>query len=98
MGHDCVIKILRVIGRGKGLLAAQYAFARGLGRLVIVIKLGKDIIMDRREAAILGVRGVPVVVQILNILLGREKNVIDTDGLRRSHSGMVVVSGREVQP
>ena len=47
MGHNCVLKILQVIGRGKGLLAAQHAFMRGLRRLVVIIKLGEDIITDR---------------------------------------------------
>ena len=97
MGHDCVLKILQVIRRGKGLLVAQHTFARGLGRLIVVIKLGEDIITDRQEATIFGVQGEPVIMQVLNMLLGREKNAIDIDGFRGSHSGMVVVSGREVQ-
>ena len=96
VGHNCVLKILQVIGRGKGLLVAQYAFARGLGRLVVVIELGEDIIMDRREAMIFGVRGEPVIVQVLDVLLSRKKDAINTDRFRGTHSGMVVVSGREV--
>ena len=95
MGHDCVLKILRVIGRGKGLLAAQHAFARGLRRLVIVIKLGEDIITDRREATIFGVQGEPVIMQVLNILLSSEEDAIDTNRFRGTHSEMVVVSGRD---
>ena len=92
MGHNCVLKILRVIGRGKGLLAVQHAFVRGLRRLVVVIKLGEDIITDRREATILRVRGEPIVVQVLNILLSGEEDAIHTDRFRGTHSEMVVVT------
>ena len=40
---------------------------------------------------IFGVQGKLIVMQILNILLSSEEDAINTDGLRRSHSGMVVV-------
>ena len=43
---------------------------------------------------IFGVQGKLIVMQILNILLSSEEDAINTDGLRRSYSGIVVVSGR----